>query len=350
MCYAYVGCRTTRERNARGKGLKVYQISDSGIWTEIQLVENLENPSYLCLDQTGEYLYTVHGDKEQVSSFRVDRDTGKLTYLSSSASGGKNPVFLSVDKTNCYCFVATLQGGRVSTLVRQKDGTLSAPVSAAVIPGKENGAVSYPHQCIQDREQKYLFVPIQGRKTGWGAINVYRIETDGTLTMTDRRMARTPDEPRHLALHPNNRWAYLVNEKGNCVTYFQFDPETGRLDPKQLLPSLPQTYTGEGQASAMLVHPSGRFAYTSNRIHESVAAYAIEPNTGYLTCIGFTDVLGKTPRFMTFDSKGEVLYVANEDSDTIVGFNVDQRTGRLTYNGTTISTESPVCIIFSQEE
>ncbi len=349
MRYAYVGCRTTRERNARGKGLKVYQVSDDGQWTQVQLVEGLENPSYQCLDNTGSFLYTVHGDKEQVSAFRVDKATGKLTYLGSAAAGGRNPVFLSMDPSNRFCYVATLQGGKVSTLERRADGTLSDPISAAVIPGKEPDAVSYPHQCIQDHQHRYLFVPIQGRKTGWGAVNVYRLEADGSLTQTDRQLARTPDEPRHLAMHPNNRWAYLINEKGNCVTYYQFDAATGKLSPKQLLPSLPQTYTGEGQASAMLVHPNGKFAYASNRIHESVAAFSIEPHTGYLTPIGFTDVLGKTPRFMTFDPSGRVLYVANEDSDTIVAFDVDPDTGRLTYNGTTIHTESPVCIIFSQE-
>ena len=78
MKYAYVGCRTTKERNARGKGISVYRVDDNGKWELIQILENLVNPSFLCLDKTGEFLYTIHGDKSEISSFSIDKTTGKL--------------------------------------------------------------------------------------------------------------------------------------------------------------------------------------------------------------------------------------------------------------------------------
>lgn len=95
---AYIGCRTTKERNARGKGIRVMEAAPEG-WKEIQLVENLVNPSFQCLDQTGKFLYSIHGDFSEISAFAV-ADDGRLTYLNTVSTGGVNPVHLSADRTN----------------------------------------------------------------------------------------------------------------------------------------------------------------------------------------------------------------------------------------------------------
>lgn len=348
MRYCFIGCRTTKERNARGKGIKIYSTDGGAEFKETGLTLcQEENPSFLALDSNAEYLYTVHGDKTKVSSYKIEG--GELKLLGTADAGGKNPVFITLSADNRFCFVATLQGGCVSTLRRGADGSLSGPIFKAHVPGITEGSVSYPHQCLLDRTGRYLIVPIQGRATGTGAVNVYKIEDDGRLTAADRWEARKLDEPRHFALHPNNRWGYLVCEKGNKVIFFAFDEVSGKLTPKQALPTLPDTYIGEGQASAMLVHPNGRFAYASNRIHESIASYSIDEQTGYLHMIGCTDSLGLTPRFIAMDEDGRYLYAANEDSDTIRIFSVDSASGRLVFTGSTIETESPVSIVFGKK-
>lgn len=347
MKFAYIGCRTTRERNARGRGLRVCAIDAvAGNWREIQLVD-VKNPSYLAFDRKKEYLYTVHGDDFTVSAYRIDSQTGMLSHLNTVQAGGKNPVFVSVDKTNRYCVVSTLQGGAVSVLRRGDDGGLEDIVHTERIPGKTEGAISHPHQCIFDRTMRYICVPAQGRVQGYGEVNMFSLGEEGRLELTQRLYAREYAEPRQMAFHPNNRFAYLVNEKDNTVTFHIFDAETGTLEPKQILPTLPETYTGEGQASAILVHPDGDFVYASNRIHDSIAVFAADRQTGYLHPVGHEPALGKTPRFMTFDETGECLYVANEDSDTIQIFQADRRSGRLTFTGRTVASESPVCILFS---
>lgn len=349
MSFAYVGCRTTRERNARGKGLKVYRVNHKTLeWREIQLIENIENPSYQCFDRSGNFLYTVHGDQNLVSAYRVDKETGRLKFLNSVSAGGKNPVFITVDQTNRYCFVATLQGGKVGTLQRNSDGSLSGPIHEAAVPGNSETELSLPHQCILDQSGSFLFAPAQGRTTGFGQTDVFRVGEDGSLSLTCRLVARKLDEPRHVVIHPNNRYVYQVNEKGNNVTFSYFDEQTGTLEPKQSLSSLPDTYTGEGQASEIIIHPNHRFLYCSNRIHDSIAVYSIDPFTGYLHGVGFTETLGQTPRFITMDPSGELLYAANEDSDTIVAFRIEPQTGIPRYAGKTIATESPVCILFSE--
>lgn len=87
--------------------------------------------------------------------------------------------------------------------------------------------------------------------------------------------------PRHLTVTADNRHVYLVNEKGNAVTFYDYDGTTGSVVPRQILPSLPDTYTGQGQASAIILHPNETFLYATNRIHESVAIYKRDVHTGY---------------------------------------------------------------------
>lgn len=345
--FAYVGCRTTQERNARGKGISCYAIGDDGQWVLQSITPSLENPSYLALDQTKRYVYTVHGDKDDVSAFRIEGD-GRLTYLNTVRAQGKNPVYLTPSQDNRFLFVATLQGGAVATLPIHPDGTLGEAVQVEHLEGCTPDGVSHAHQCLLDHTGKFLLVPTQARRIGYERLWVLRIQPDtGKLTRTCVVDARTYSEPRHIALTPDNKRAYLINEKGNSVTYYDFDDVHGIATPRQLIPSLPESYTGQGQASASLVHPNGKFVYVSNRIHESIASYRIDEQTGFLKTLDFTPCHGKTPRFMTFSPDGTELIVANEDSDTIEFFAIQETDGALIHTGQSVHTGSPTSIVFT---
>jgi 6-phosphogluconolactonase (cycloisomerase 2 family) len=342
---AYVGCRTTKERNASGKGLKVYNICDDGEWKEVQIINDLINPSYQCFDEGRDFLYTVHGDINTVSSFKINKSTGKLSHLNTVDSGGRNPVFITSHKKNQYIYVASLQGGAVSVLKRNDDGSLTNPIFKSVLSGRTKADVSHPHQCMWDKNGKYLIVPAQGRKDGFCEVNVFKSNDDGSLTLVSCHMAEKGHEPRHAAFHSNNRFLYVVNEKGNSASFYIFDDNDGSLLHKQEISTLPESYEGEGQASAIVIHPNNKFLYVSNRIHDSIAEFEID-ELGYLKCIAHTDCMGKTPRFMTFSPDGKQLLVANEDSHTIKIFDVEDETGKLNFSGETIETESPVCVVF----
>lgn len=347
MMYAYVGCRTTKERNARGEGLKTYQILPSGEWKELQCLNTEPNPSFQTLDNNGEYLYSVHGDFTKVSSYRILEDH-TLKHLNTIEIGGKNPVDITVDKENRYVIVATLQGGTLYTIARCEDGSLGEVKAAYTYEGKEPGKVSTIHQCLWDQNKNFLFAAAQGRIHGYGQFRSlkYNQET-GEFTEISRFMARTWDEPRHAAVHPNNRWVYLCEEKGNKVLYFQFDPENGTMEAMQELTTVPETVTGYSDASEVMVDPSGRYVLVSNRYTDSMAVYRIDPNTGYLKNTGFFPCLGKTPRYFCFGPNGK-CYVANEDSDTIIEFDFDAVTGQLVPTLNVVHTGSPVCIVFAE--
>lgn len=345
--FAYVGCRTTKERNARGKGIKVFEIRPEGEWKLIQTVGNLTNPSYLCKDQTGKFLYTIHGDFSEISAFSIDEKTGMLTYLNTASTGGINPVHLSVDRTNRWIFVANLQTGTVAVIPRNEDGSIKDVEKLYTISGKKEETISHPHQVIQDQTGKYLFVSCQGRKEGFGQVDVYRIhKEDGSLEKTCVVKSREIAEPRHIAVHKNNKWCYGVNEKDYSITFYEFDEMQGVLTPKQILPTLPDTYTGDGWASGIVLSPDGNHVVVSNRKHDSITSFSIHPETGKLKFCDCVKTGGGQPRFITVEKGEKIILAANETTDTITEFRLDPETGKLSATGKMIETESPVCVIF----
>lgn len=348
--YAYVGCRTTAERKARGKGIKVYRRTEEGEWEQIQLVEGLTNPSYLCTDRTGRFVYTVHGDRSEISAFRADDRDGTLSYINTVSAGGVNPVHLSADRTNRWIFVANLQTGNVSVLSRREDGGLGELTGTYYIPGRTEGSVSHPHQVMQDQTGAFLAVSCQGRLQGTGQVAVFRINSgNGSLEKVCAVRSREIAEPRHLVFHPNNRWCYGVNEKDYSVTFYQFDEAEGRLEARQILPTLPDTYTGDGWASGIILCENGRYVVVSNRRHDSLTSFRVEEETGKLRFCSCVKTGGQQPRFITEDPWSGRIIAANELSDTLTEFCLDPEDGSMYPSGRVIASESPVCVIFRQD-
>lgn len=342
--YAYVGCRTTKERNARGKGISVYEIEE-GKWTLKQVADNLVNPSFLCFDEKKEYLYSVHGDKSEVSSFQIGAD-GTLKYLNTVSTDGVNPVHLSVDKTNRWIFVANLQTGSVAVIPRNADGSLGMVKELYTIPGKNENTISHPHQVVQDISRDYLIVSCQGRKEGFGQVNVFRINSEnGTLEKTCTVHSREIAEPRHFVFHPNNTFCYGVNEKDYSVTAYEFEAKDGKLSAKQILPTLPDTYTGDGWASGIVIDKKGKYIIVSNRKHDSITSFLINQNTGKLEFCDCVKTEGGQPRYIVMDPQADTIWVANETTDTLIEFSIGEN-GKLQKTGEIVETESPVCLIF----
>lgn len=349
--YAYVGARTTkRKRNASGNGLNVYRVdAESGIWTHIQLLPELVNPSFLAFDRSGRFLYTVHGDRSEVSAFAIQEETGLLTFLAEQNTEGKNPVHLSFDPTNQFLVVANHASSSVALLPRNADGSLDTVVDL-VMPHGEIGPHRVeqrragPHQVEFDRSGAFVVVPDKGLD----AVFSYSIDAlhRKLVPAAAPLVSREVSGPRHIAFHSNERWAYVINELACSVTSCIYDPATGALDPFQILPSIPETFTGNSRAAGIVVSADGRFLYASNRGHDSIVAYNISPASGRLSDPSWTSTGGRTPRFFALDPTGRFLFAANEESHTIATIAVDQESGRLSALEQVIDCGSPVSIVF----
>lgn len=344
--YAYVGCRTTKERKARGKGIRVYRV-ERGVWKLLQIAEGQVNPSYLCLNKKQDRLYAIHGDFLEVSAYVVGED-GTLTYQNTTETYGTNPVYLTLDQTGKWLFVANLQTGGVSVIPIEADGSLGKIKELKFISGNGGpGYISHPHQVCQDKSGKWLLVPSQGRLQGVGKITVFCIDSEaGDLKETFLVKGRSGSEPRHCVFHPNNQFCYCLNEKDSTVTCYYFDEKSGHLEPKQILTTLPEDFPGDGWASAIEIGVDGRFLYLSNRKHDSVTVFGLDQETGRMTYLQNIKTRGEQPRFITRNPDGTQLLAANELTDTICLMDIDPKTGLLSYSGSEIQAESPVCVIF----
>lgn len=351
---AYVGCRTSRERNARGDGISVYAIEADGRWRLLQLLGGLFNPSFLAFDRTGAILFTVHGDGTEASAFRRAAD-GTLSFLDKAPTGGRNPVHLTTDPTNRFLLIANhivADGVRsgLAVLPIGADGRLSAPVDVLALDGhpgphRIEQPFPKPHEVVYDPQQRFIVVPDKG----CDRVLVFRLDAAGKLVEVPgaAAKAREGSGPRHVSFHPSGRFAYVVNELDSTVTAYHFDAGTGRLTPFQILSALPDTFTGDSRASEIEVSADGRFVYASNRGSDTIAVFALDPASGRLTAREWRPSGGRTPRFFALSPEGRALFVANEDGDTILRYAVDRASGDLSDPTVVARTGSPTCILFA---
>lgn len=351
--YAYVGCRTTRERHARGDGISVFKVDQqSGALEQVQLVKDLVNPSFLAISRNGDALYTVHGDMSEVSAFAVDKTTGKLTFINSQSTQGKNPVHLAIDPTGRYLVVSNHLASSLAVLPIAADGSLDeltqlVHLEGPLGPHRIEQQMAKPHFNPFDPAGRFVIVPDKGLDRVFS----FRFE-DGKLSAANPPFvaAREAAGPRHIAFHPTANFAYHVNELDSTVTAHRYEPETGRLVPLQIKSTLPDTFTGNNRAAQIAIDRNGHFIYASNRGHDSIALFRIDAGTGMLTFVEAEKTLGRTPRFFTASPDGRLLYALNEESDSIVVFSIDPVSGRLKPNGFQVRSGSPVCMIFSPDQ
>lgn len=348
--YAYVGSRTTRERNARGEGVGIFRVDTAeGTLEAVDVVRDLINPSFLALSADSEFLYTVHGDESEVSAFKVDRRTGLLRFINRQDTHGKNPVHLALDPTGRFMVVSNHIGASLAVLPVNADGSIGAltqlvKLEGPIGPHRAEQNQAKPHFNLFDPSGRYVVVPDKGLDR----VFAFRFE-QGRLSPAAAPYAPTREAagPRHLAFHPARPIAYVVNELDSTVTAYRFSPDTGALAPFQLLSALPETFTGNSRASEIQIDARGRFLYASNRGYDSIALFGIDASTGALNFIGAGTTGGMTPRFFTLAPDGRFMFALNEDSDSIVTLAVDAGTGALTPTGATVSFGSPVCMVFS---
>jgi 6-phosphogluconolactonase len=357
--FAYVGAFTTPERKGHGGGINVYRVDPtSGAWTHEQLLE-IANPSFLTLDRSQRFLYSVHADLEDVSAYAIDKQNGHITALNRQSCGGKNGVHLSIDPTGRWIVTANYSAGPVGVVPIEKDGTLGPRTDLANLPGepgpdRKQQASSHPHNVVFDPSGRFIAVPDKGLDR----VFVFRLDAaSGKLTPNDPPFVatRAGAGPRHIAFHPQMPSAYVINELGSSVTTYRFDAQRGVLQPIQILPSTPASYTGNNTGAEIAVAPSGRVVYASNRGQDSIAIFAVDQHDGTLTPVGWPPTHAKSPRFFCLDPAAKILYAANanegysdqQNTDTIVPFRINQANGTLTQTGQVIKTNSPCTIVFA---
>ena len=351
----YVGTYT--EEGSKSKGIYSYRFdADTGQITPLGLAAETTNPSFVALHPNGRFLYAVNEVQNYkgpnsggVSAFSIDRSTGKLTFLNEVPSRGADPCYITLDRTGKYVLVANYTGGSIAVFPVLGDGKLGE-ASAFVQhtghgPNPERQEKAHAHSIDLSPDNRFAMVD----DLGLDELLVYKFDSSaGSLTPNNPPYARLDPGagPRHFALSPSGKFAYVLAEMHSTVTVFSNDEKTGTLHPLQTISALPKDFTGQNDDAEIEMDPSGKFLYASNRGSDTITEFAVDPAKGTLTPVAYTPTQGKIPRSFEIDPTGKFLFAANQKSDNIVVFRIDPKTGRLTPTGKILEVGSPVCVRF----
>jgi 6-phosphogluconolactonase len=354
-CRVYIG--TYSGDNSRGIYVCELDLA-SGKVSEPELAAEVKNGSFLAIHPNEKFLYAVSEISDLdgkrtggVSAFAIDPASGKLELLNQQSSEGAGPCHLTVDKSGQTVLVANYGGGSVAALPISKDGKLSPAATAIQHTGssvnKSRQAGPHAHSINVDPANKFAVAA----DLGLDKVLVYRLDpATSKLTANDPPAAKVApgSGPRHFAFHPTAKYAYVINEIACTVTAFQYDPRAGVLSEVQTITTLPdgEKVKPEYSTAEVQVHPSGKFVYGSNRGHDSITVYSVDPATGKLTFVENESVQGKTPRNFGIDPTGKFLLAGHQSSDTFAVFRIDQATGKLTPTGQKLKVGAPVCFKF----
>lgn len=354
-CLVYVGTYT----GEKSQGIYAYRLDlATGNCTPLGLVAEVKNPSFLAVHPNRKFLYAVseisdpaQGSTGGVTALAIDNASGKLQPLNAQSSQGAGPCHLVVDHSGRSVLVANYGGGSVAALPVGEDGKLS-PAAAkmqhagnSVNPDRQKEP--HAHSINVSPDNRFAVAA----DLGLDKVLVYKFDpATSTLTPNDPPSASLApgSGPRHAAFHPNGKLLYVINEILCTLTTFAYDAERGVLTELQTLPTLPSAdpLKPEYSTAEVQVHPSGKFVYGSNRGHDSITVFAVDPEKGALTYVDNHATRGKTPRGFGIDPTGNFFLAGNQDSGTIAVFRIDQKTGRLAPIGDLLEVGSPVCVKF----
>jgi 6-phosphogluconolactonase len=353
---AYIGTYTDEQ----SKGIYAFRFDAStGKLTPMGLAAETTSQDYLAVHPSQRHLYAVKEGNESsgqnaglVSAFSINATTGKLTLLNEASTRGSGPCHLTVDRTGKNLLVANYTGGSVAVLPVNEDGSLRNATAfiqhtgSSIVQGRQEA----PHvHCIRTSPDNHF---VLAADLGLDEVLVYRFDPlRGSLAPNDPPFVKTTPGagPRHFAFHPNGKFVYVVNELQCTLSAFSYNGAQGVLRELQTVSTLPDDYkiTKDDSAAEIVVHPSGKFVYGSNRGHDSIAVFAIDSTTGTVTALERISTQGKTPRGLGIDPTGSYLIACNQDSDSLVVFRIDPQTGKLTPTGQKTAAYTPVDVEFA---
>ena len=350
----YVGTYTKPQSDA--EGILAFRFdAKSAKFTPLGMVAPSTNPSYLAVHPSGKFLYaiqevdTFEGKRTgSVSAYSIDRATGKLTLLNQVSSGGPGPCHVSVDGTGKTVLVANYGGGSFASFPVQADGKLGEAASFIQEKGssvnKERQGAPHGHDIVVTKNNKFAL----GADLGTDKVMVFKLDSaTGKITPNspDAGTVKPGSGPRHMAIAPDQKHVYVLNEMVYTVSTMEFDANAGTLKELAQVSALPAQFEGNSGAE-IEISKDGRFVYSSNRGHDSIAVFAVDPKTALLTLIQNEPTGGKVPRGFTIDPSGAFLVAGNQRSNTFTLHKVDKASGKLSPVGEPVKAGAPVSFVF----
>lgn len=327
--------------------------SKTGTLTPQHRTTDLQHPFFTVISPDGRFLYSIDTEKfggqenEFVAAYSIKDRTGKLERLNQQSAKGAASCYLDIDSTGKTVVLANYSTGSVAALPVQADGSLGKATSfvqhegSSVNPKRQKGP--YAHSIEISPNNRFALAA----DLGIDKVLIYRLDAAASkLSVNDAQPSVSVEPgsgPRHLTFHPNGKSVYLINELKNTVTFFAYEPESGKLTTQQTISTLPADFDGVTHTADVKITPNGKFLYGTNRGHDSIACYRIGED-GKLTLIKIERSLGKGPQNLLITPDGQWVICANMPGNNVVVFRINADTGELTPTGEPITVPMASCI------
>jgi 6-phosphogluconolactonase len=351
----YVGSWT---RQDTATGIRLCDLdTSSGVLVEREQIEGAGTAFFLTLHPHRPLLFAVDGeerfqgaDSGAISAFAVDPATGSLTLLNRQPTHGTLPCYVSVEPTGRYALVANYSSGSAAVFPIEADGRLGEATDVVQHAGsgphgRQEGP--HPHFIAPDPRGECILAC----DLGIDRVVVYRLDpASGRLRPNDPPAAPVGAGagPRHLAFSQDGRQVYVIDELDSTLVAFSYAASQGTLQPIHTVSTLPAGFTDENYPAHVLVAPSGRFLYGSNRGHNSIAIFAVQPESGRVTPLGHEPSRGTWPWNFAIDPAGTFMLVANQRSHGVATFRLDPQRGTLQATERLLDIPAPTCVIFGR--
>ncbi|MEL6276449.1 MAG: lactonase family protein, partial [Bacteroidota bacterium] len=341
----YIGTYTRKEGHVDGKALGIYRAvmnQEDGSLNIEASTDSIINPSFVLPSRDGKNLYAVSeiGKGEVVAYAKGDH---QLTRLNTVPTGAPAPCHLAMDLTDRYLVTSNYMGGIVNVYRRGVDGQLNE-VQRIILNQTEDEKESHAHSATFSPDNRFVLIADLGKDRIWQ----YQFDaSSGKITPNEKAYVEVADGagPRHFTFHPQGTFAYVINELNSTVTAYEFDSLVGQLTEIQTLSTLPKDFDDNNSCADIHPHPNGKFLYGSNRGHNSIVVYAIMDD-GKLSIVEHISTGGDFPRNFALSPDGRFLYAANQNSDNIRQFLINENDGRLTFHAD-VAVKTPVCLAFA---
>jgi 6-phosphogluconolactonase len=351
----YVGTYTAPQSDS--KGIYAYRFdAKTGKMTPLGMVAETPNPTFLAVHPNGKYLYAINEINTfegkpagSVSAYSIDKASGKLTPLNTVSSASPGPCHVVVDATGKAVLVANYAGGSFASFPVQADGRLGEAASFFQLtgsgPDKTRQEAAHGHSVVLTKNNKFML----GGDLGTDKVMIYKLDP-ATAKITPNTppyaSIKPGSGPRHLVISPDQKHVYVLSEMASTITTFTFNPDTAEMKDINTISTLPEDFKGQSTTAEIMIDSKGKYLYASNRGHDSIAVFSLDPKTALPSRIQVVSSGGSIPRAFVLDPSGNYIVAGNQKTNNVQVLKIDHATGKLSPVGDKVDVGAPVTFAF----
>lgn len=353
--FCYVGC------NFGSKDLQGIHIlacdPATGSAREVGKLDGVQGTTYFTFSDDRTKLYSMRADPVKprgrngvivcyaigptnlVELNRVALDAGVPCYIARNRAG---TALVWADYGNAIAGVCALA----------PDGTLDTSVKPVTVqhhgsgPNKERQESAHAHCAFLTPDERYLGIV----DLGMDKIVFYDFTSwrTGLKEVPSLTTSTAPGlGPRHVCFSPDGKFMFLIHELGNSVSSYRYDGKSLWLVCTRS--TLPEGFTDFSKSAAIKLTADGRILMASNRGHDSIAFFDVDPATGLLTRRNIAKLLGRYPRDFELMPGEKFMIVGHKLSDEIQIYAFDRKACTLTPVGKPLPAYHPLCFKFGAD-